>query len=174
MFAKIISQDKIQQAPKSIYIEDTTIVNPTAEQYAQLGWCEVFQNFEMITEPVLDPETGDPVIDPETGLPVTRTYERPAKEFYYYKDNFTQKEPTEEHQLNWIEHTHLEVKIPEPIRSDIIVRKIRSKYSINDEFALQRQRSASPEKEADFNNYNLYCNQCKTEADEYIQRWREA
>lgn len=45
--------------------------------------------------------------------------------------------------------------------SEKVNDKIRVKYSISQEFAILRQRDTKPE---EFNEYNAYCEQCKSEA----------
>lgn len=45
--------------------------------------------------------------------------------------------------------------------SEKVNDKIRAKYSISQEFAILRQRDTKPE---EFNEYNAYCEQCKSEA----------
>lgn len=40
-----------------------------------------------------------------------------------------------------------------------VAKLIRKKYSINDEFAILRQRDTKPE---EFAEYNAYCEECKT------------
>ena len=56
-------------------------------------------------------------------------------------------------------------KISEPVYnptySEIVVQKIRSKYSIDDELAIQRQKDIKPD---EFNEYNDFCEQCKVDA----------
>lgn len=47
----------------------------------------------------------------------------------------------------------------------LVVQMIRRKYSENDEFAILRQRDSNPE---EFETYNIYCEQCKTEAKSII------
>lgn len=47
----------------------------------------------------------------------------------------------------------------------IVVDKIREKYSIDDEFAILRQRDTKPE---EFAEYNAYCEACKAEAKEIL------
>lgn len=42
-----------------------------------------------------------------------------------------------------------------------VVEKIRTRYSVDDELALLRQRDAKPDEFAD---YNAYCEACKAEA----------
>ena len=44
-----------------------------------------------------------------------------------------------------------------------VVALIREKYSIDEELAIQRQRETKPE---EFNEYNLYCEECKSKAKE--------
>lgn len=164
MFAKILDVRTIQRAPRSIYIGDTTIVNPTAEQYAEAGWYEVFDNFNLVTETVQDEEGND----------VEVTNEEPAPKWYHYVDKYEEQEADTEHELQWIEHTHELVKDPQPIYGDLIVRKIRTTYSLNDELALQRQQNNSDEKKAEFDAYNEFCNACKAEARAEIEEWEEA
>lgn len=48
---------------------------------------------------------------------------------------------------------------------NLVQQLINEKYSIYDELALQRQRST---KKAEFNEYNSYCEECKTKAKEML------
>ena len=43
---------------------------------------------------------------------------------------------------------------------DMIVRKIRTKYTVNQELAILRQRDIKPE---EFTEYNEFVEQCKSE-----------
>ena len=43
MFVKLINEKVITPAPKNIFIGDSIIVNPTAEQYAQVGYYELIE-----------------------------------------------------------------------------------------------------------------------------------
>lgn len=154
MFARIIDENNISQASNSIVVGESIILNPTEAQYNEANYYEVYTNFVM--EEVEDPETHEKYYR-----------EVPAKEFYHYINHYEQKE-------NKIEQTHIEVKDDEPNRSAMIVEKIRKQYSLDAELAIQRQRENSPEKQADFAQYNSYCEQCKAEVDDYIARWSEA
>lgn len=42
-----------------------------------------------------------------------------------------------------------------------VVQKIRQRYTVDDELAIQRQRETKPE---EFAEYNAYCEQCKADA----------
>lgn len=44
---------------------------------------------------------------------------------------------------------------------DTVAALIRKKYSINDELAILRQKEVKPE---EFEEYNLYCEECKSKA----------
>ena len=46
---------------------------------------------------------------------------------------------------------------------DLVVLFIREKYSIDEELAIQRQRET---KVSEFNEYNSYCEKCKSKAKE--------
>ena len=50
--------------------------------------------------------------------------------------------------------------------SALVSHMIRSKYSINDELAILRQRDSKPD---EFAEYNTYCEQCKAKAKSLIQ-----
>ena len=56
------------------------------------------------------------------------------------------------------------------VRSLAIENRIREKYSISDEFAIQRQRDKKPEK---FAEYYAFCEQVIAEVDAEIERQRE-
>ena len=57
--------------------------------------------------------------------------------------------------------TYISEPVYNPTYSDIVVQKIRSKYSIDDELAIQRQKDVKPD---EFKTYNDFCEQCKKEA----------
>jgi hypothetical protein len=42
-----------------------------------------------------------------------------------------------------------------------IIRRIRKRYTVNQEFAILRQRDTKPE---EWEAYNAYCEECKAEA----------
>lgn len=42
-----------------------------------------------------------------------------------------------------------------------VIRRIRKRYTVNQELAIQRQRDAKPE---EWEAYNAYCEECKAEA----------
>lgn len=55
---------------------------------------------------------------------------------------------------------------PEPIKvsyEDLVVEKIREKYSLNQELAILRQRDSKPD---EFKEYNDYVEECKIKAKE--------
>ena len=52
---------------------------------------------------------------------------------------------------------------------NLIVQKIRAKYSLNEELAILRQRDTKPE---EFKEYNIYVEQCKKEVKEKLRRWQ--
>lgn len=55
---------------------------------------------------------------------------------------------------------------PQPIDYEqLVVSKIREKYTIDQELAILRQRDVKP---TEFEEYNTYVEQCKTEAKEVI------
>ena len=49
---------------------------------------------------------------------------------------------------------------------NLIVQKIRAKYSLNEELAILRQRDTKPE---EFKEYNIYVEQCKKEVKEKLK-----
>lgn len=50
---------------------------------------------------------------------------------------------------------------PRPTYEELVVQKIRLRYSIDDELAILRQRDSKP---TEFAEYNSYCESCKAEA----------
>lgn len=52
-------------------------------------------------------------------------------------------------------------KIWDRLYENLIVKKIRAKYSVNEELAILRQRDVKPE---EFAEYNAYVEACKSEA----------
>lgn len=144
MFAKLITEKQIEKAPRCIYIGNVTHVLPTPEQYSEAGYYEVKEI----------PVKGEP------------------KKYYHYEDRYKLIESKKE--LTYIEWTHLEVKDERPKRNNLIVNKIRKQYSINDELAILRQKDNSSSKKKDFDDYNSFCEKCKTEADNEISEWEKA
>lgn len=55
----------------------------------------------------------------------------------------------------------------EKLYENMIIRKIRSKYTVNQELAILRQRDSKPEEFAD---YNTFVEQCKLEVKELLDR----
>ena len=53
------------------------------------------------------------------------------------------------------------VVVPTITYEERVIELIRLKYSINEELAILRQRDTKPE---EFEEYNNYCEQCKTQA----------
>lgn len=47
-----------------------------------------------------------------------------------------------------------------------VIRRIRKRYSVNQELAILRQRDTKPE---EFAKYNAYVEQCKTEAKQELE-----
>lgn len=43
--------------------------------------------------------------------------------------------------------------------NNLVIAKIRERYSLNDELSIQRQKEIKPKK---WEEYNLYCEECKT------------
>ena len=54
----------------------------------------------------------------------------------------------------------------EKVYESLVIRKIRKRYSVNQELAILRQRDAKPE---EFAAYNEYMEQCKAEAKEEMK-----
>ena len=69
--------------------------------------------------------------------------------------------PTEEQILSdgWQEYIPAPVEPYKPTYEERVEQLIREKYSINQEFAIQRQRESKPE---EFEEYFAYCEECKS------------
>ena len=69
--------------------------------------------------------------------------------------------PTEEQILanGWHEFVAPEAEPYKPTYEERVEELIREKYSINQEFAIQRQRETKPE---EFEEYFAYCEECKS------------
>lgn len=52
-----------------------------------------------------------------------------------------------------------------PTYEELVVEKIRERYTTDDELAIQRQRDTKPD---EFAEYNTYCEACKAAAREEI------
>ena len=79
--------------------------------------------------------------------------------------------PTDEQLEEWgyVEYTDpvvepIEIPIEQQYK-ELVVSKIRSMYTIDDELALQRQKES---KEQEWQAYYNYCEQCKSEAREEL------
>ena len=66
------------------------------------------------------------------------------------------------------------IKQSKPDYGKLIVGYIREQYSLNDELALHRQKDNSPEKEEEFNVYNIFCDDCKQRAKADLADWEKA
>ena len=77
--------------------------------------------------------------------------------------------PTEEQLTEWgfVEYVEPEVEetVYTPTYEELVVQKIRERYTIDDELAILRQREVKPE---EFVEYNSYCEQCKVAAREEL------
>lgn len=58
-----------------------------------------------------------------------------------------------------------------PTYSELVVQKIRERYTTDDELAIQRQRDTKPD---EFAEYNTYCEACKTAARAEVEAREEA
>ena len=100
----------------------------------------------------------------------------------YYKDGVEVQRPTSlrlngntyvpptDEQLISIGYEIKEVEIPEstphvPTYEERVVELIRMRYSVDDELAILRQRDS---KQAEFEEYNAYCEMCKQQAKEEL------
>ena len=63
----------------------------------------------------------------------------------------------------WEEYTPPVVELQSylPSYEELVVQKIRERYTIDDELAILRQRETKPD---EFAEYNDFCEQCKAEA----------
>ena len=164
MFAKFINETKIEKAPICIHVGDTTFVMPSAEQYAAGGYYEVEEAvkpdlkefYHLVTKYELQ-DAGDS----------SYTIKKTDEEGNTTEDVFPVK-------MKKIIQRWEYVKDERPDYSDLIVGFIREKYSINDELAIQRQCDNSEEKKAEFDEYNVFCDACKTKAKEILARYDEA
>ena len=68
------------------------------------------------------------------------------------------KEITEQEYLELTKPKEINIK---PSYEDLVISKIRNKYSLDEELAILRQRDSKPEEFAD---YNDYCEACKESA----------
>lgn len=60
-----------------------------------------------------------------------------------------------------------------PDYSKLVVSHIRDKYSLNDELAILRQ-GLSGAKKGDFDEYNSFCESCKSNAIKELEEWEKA
>lgn len=65
-----------------------------------------------------------------------------------------------------IKNKEVEPKSFDVLYESMIIRKIRTKYSVNQELAILRQRDTKPE---EFAEYNAYVEKCKKEIKEELQ-----
>lgn len=66
-------------------------------------------------------------------------------------------------EAGWTEYVPPVVNEPAyvPTYEELVVEKIRVRYTVDDELALLRQRDVKPD---EFAEYNAYCEACKAEA----------
>lgn len=146
MFAKLISENQIEKAPRCIHVGATTYVMPNAEQYAEGGYYEVV-------------EAEKP--EPKKWFNIVANYELVDGEEGSYE-------------LKKIQQSWEYVKQEKPDYGELIVGYIRERYSINDELAVQRQWDNNAEKKREFNEYNEFCDNCKLKAKADIAEWEAA
>lgn len=165
MFAKLISETKIENAPRSIHVGSTTYVLPSAEQYAAGGYYEVEEApkpedrefYHLVAEYTLQ-DAGE----------VSYTIKHTAIDDEG-KETTTEEVITVE--MKKIVQSWNYEKDERPDYGELIVGFIRERYSINDELAIQRQWDNSSEKKAEFNEYNSFCDNCKVRAKEVLARY---
>ena len=164
MFAKFINETKIEKAPRCIHVGDTMFVMPSAEQYAAGEYYEV-------------EETIKPDLKEFYHLVAKYELQDLKDSSYTIKKTDEEGNTTEEVfsvKMKKITQSWEYVKDERPDYSELIVGFIREKYSINDELAIQRQCDNSAEKKAEFDEYNTFCDACKTKAKEILARYDEA
>lgn len=161
MFAKLISENQIEKAPRCIHVGATTFVMPSAEQYAAGGYYEVeeaakpddMEFYHLVAEYALQ-DAGEG----------SYTIKKTDEEGNTTEDVF----PV---QMKKIVQSWNYEKDERPDYSELIVSFIRERYSLNDELALQRQWDNNAEKKAEFNEYNDFCDNCKVRAKEVLARY---
>lgn len=57
---------------------------------------------------------------------------------------------------------------PFPPYEQVVIRLIRQKYSVDDEFAILRQRDTKLD---EFNEYNTYAEECKAKAKQIVSEY---
>ena len=67
----------------------------------------------------------------------------------------------------WEEYTPPAPQPYQPSYKELVVMKIRERYSEDDELAILRQRDTKPD---EFAEYNDFCEQCKAEAREETEK----
>ena len=75
--------------------------------------------------------------------------------------------PTEAHIFadGWQLYTPAPLEPLKPTYEERVEQLIRERYSLNQEFAIQRQRDTKPE---EFEEYFAYCEECKTKSKKEI------
>lgn len=164
MFAKLINENQIEQAPRCIHVGATTFVMPNAAQYAAGGYYEVV-------------EAEKP--EPKKWFSVVAKYATvdAGEGSYAIKQTDEEGNTTEEIftvEMKTIQQSWEYVKQEKPDYGNLIVGYIREVYSINDELALQRQWDNSAEKKQEFNEYNAFCDNCKLKAKADIAEWENS
>lgn len=74
-------------------------------------------------------------------------------------------------QQGWQEYIPPTPPAPQPYApsyEELVVQKIRERYTIDDELAILRQRDV---KQDEFAEYNEYCEQCKSEARSEVEKF---
>lgn len=156
MYAKMIGSNSIAFAGNVIKLGDTTIVNPTEEQYREAGFLKVEQQFNM--ESIKGSgEKGEGSFSQEVA----------PRKWYYYVDNYEEKDGK-------IIHTHKEVKKAKPDYEETLMRLIYDRYSLDNLLKIILNGTKTPEFEKEYNELQLYIAVCRTDAKADIREWELA
>lgn len=163
MYVKLINETTIEKAPNCINANGSVIMNPNKEQYSSAGYYELIESKEPEKRKWYDLVSKYSLIDKGTGsYIIVKTDE---------EGNTT--EEVIEVDMKEVEQTWDYIKQEKPDYEELTVQYIRESYSINDEIAMLRQKDSGAKK-SDFDDYNIYCEECKQRANKDIEEWQKA
>lgn len=174
MFAKFINENQIEKAPRCIHVGASTFVMPSVSQYALGGYYEVIEAEELPVKKWFNRVSYYTLVDEgDQSFTDVKTEQRLKEGTDNEWELVQHEEPYTVNMKKIVQHFEYE-KVDCPDYSELIVNYIRERYSLNDELAIQRQEDNSPEKKQEFNEYNIYCDNCKERAKAEIAEWEAA
>lgn len=166
-FVKLVDEHYVDYAPYTIKVGDTTIINPTPEQYAELGFYELYTNFEY------DKEGKE--VEPPKWYRYINHYELQEVDKKEEKKGEEDSGDDEPVALPIIVQTHQLEKLPCPDYAHEVSRLVRSRYSQNDvEAIILNYMNSAKASQEEFDELQSYRATCKQEAQAEIDEWEKA